>query len=164
MKNSFRAIQKSAERLRQQLSELDTYSRLAVEASLDLVVVHESRQPGSEEQSADDRIAYPIEKLEKQLEMLSALMAGQAENLVPKLRKEKRSTSALREFVRRMAELYRTVTGHDAYAGFAWDADGNRYSGPFMIVVEDALSQFCPDWQYTNHAIGETVRRSLGRR
>lgn len=165
VKNALRTVAARAQALEECLDALDTMSALALDFRMSYLSEIEP-DTSSGELGAPGTLPSDIElsNLRDSLSLLIDSAHLTIDTLPPKIHRLNRKSSALTEFVRATANVYESQTDASAFSGFGTDNSTGAYSGPFMEFVEQILFEFCPDWSYSNYAIGDTIRRALGRR
>lgn len=165
MKNALRVLIKRAQELSDCLDALDYLSKFALESRLS--EISNVEEPPLEEKLGQNARIPADTELENLCASLNLLIRGSEltiETLPDKLFRIHRKSEALSKFVEILAKIYETQTDTSAFSGFGTDRSNGQYTGPFIALVQTLLDEFCPDWTFSNSAIGENIRRTLGKR
>ena len=165
IKSALKAVKKRAIPLLEVVEQLDEISRMFLGYGL---TVH-SKPPPHSEQGHDgkpiDSNKAAVERT-KLIESLQTLIAAVDTTLgiMPTTKPGRKTNEPLNHLIWGLAELYEDQTGTPADAKSFYDPERREYGGPFFLFLEETLAAFAPEETISNNALGEAIRRALGKR
>lgn len=98
----------------------------------------------------------------KELEMAATDAASGLPDKLPKPRRGRKTNDALHDLVWQLWQLYQEHTQEKLR--LTYDAIEETYKGPFFELTRMFLDNVDPDNRISDNALGDTIRRALGKR
>lgn len=165
IKSALKAVKKRALPLLEAVEQLDDKSRMFLGYGL---TVHFKPPPHSEQGHDGKPIDSDKAEIErtKLTESLQTLIAAvdTVLDIMPTTKPGRKTNEPLNHLIFGLAELYENQTSMPADAKSFYDPERREYGGPFFLFIEETIAAFAPEETISNNALGEAIRRALGKR